>query len=424
MEIHRSQLSNGVRLIAVPRGASSPVAVQVWFRGGARVESEPSLAHLFEHLLFRGGRDFHDCRSVEHELRLLGGTGNALTADEYMCAFLVTSSRYLRRAMHLLSDMVLYAKCDPSDLEKEKAAVIQELKTILDDHEDFAERKFREVIFGGHPLGRVDCEYLDAVRGFSSLDALRYKERFCGALNTIITVVGDINPAETAEMAEEFFSPIHQVEPVTWAPFRSDRTLPAAKLITRKGVEQAHMHIGALAPSVTSRNFRASVLLHDILSHRLWLKIRADEGLAYSAFAGSLAFSDTGYFLVYAGVDPCEDTIIKATRIIFEEMADIKSGNMSDEEAEEVKSVMHAQFDLGIESSSRLGLFLAIREILCGEIKLPDEIHDEIDRVTKSEMLSLAHELWQEHDVKSLLLTTSFPGYEEKFVELRRMLGG
>lgn len=426
MDIRRFTLSNGIGVIAVLRPASPTVALQVWFRGGNRVErdGEINVAHLFEHLFFRGGRDFPDCRSVERELRLLGGISNALTADEFLCAYIVTSPRHLWRAGHLLSDTVLYTKCEENDFEKEKAAVVQELKKTIDEPEDFSERKFRQAIFGTHPLGRLDFEKLDVLGRLTRRDVLSYKERFCGAANALITVVGAINPEETAEMLEEFFREMPAAKAVVRPPFVEDVTLPAAECIARPGVEQAHLHIGALSPSAVSPDFRPSLLLHEILSHRLWLRVRLDEGLAYAAFSESRAFSDAGYFLVYAGVAPSREAILKAAGIIFQEMADMKSGNISPEEIEEAKSVLHAQLDLGLETSSQLGFFLATQQLLSGDIKTPSEIHDEIDCITKENLARLAGSLWQEEKIRSLLLTSSFPGYEKKFVRLRKILGG
>lgn len=225
-------------------------------------------------------------------------------------------------------------------------------------------------------------------------------------------------------MTEEFFGALRPSERALWEPFAQDHTLPSTLLVKRPTVEQAHVHIGAFAPSIASPEFRTSAMLHEILSHRLWLQIRIDEGLAYAANAQAYCFSDAGYFLVYAGVDPCEDAISKAMRIIFREMADIKSGKISDEEIEETKSVMHAQLDLGLETSSQVGFFLAIRQLLTGETKTPAYVHEEIERISKEDLIRLAHELWREEVVRSLVLTTSFPGYEKKFLELRRMLGG
>jgi len=50
-------LPNGLRLVTIPTGSPNIVAVYIVVRTGSRNEVEPGktgLAHLFEHLMFRG----------------------------------------------------------------------------------------------------------------------------------------------------------------------------------------------------------------------------------------------------------------------------------------------------------------------------------------------------------------------------------
>lgn len=425
MEFHRFELANGATALFIPsRHSPVTVAVQVWFRGGSRVEEKTHAAHIFEHLFFRGGH-FRDWRAIERELRLLGGASNAVTSDEYMGAFILTSSMYFRRAVSLLSDMVLYSECLPADFEMEKAAVVQELKTTRDDPEDFANRKFREVMFGEHPLGSVDCERMDELNSLAREDVLRYRERFCGSANALFVVVGGGSPGYVCDTLEESFRTLPAAEKAVFQPFHKDSlSSPPVKLVERPGVEQAHLYVGTHSLSAKSPDLRAVVLLYDLLSHRLWDKIRGERGLAYSALAESRAFSDTGYALAYAGVDADQSAVADALEAMFLEMARIKGGEITAAEIEEAKSVMHARLDLGLETSIRVGIFFAMQEFTAGQIKLPAEIHREIEDVTMDDLVRLAGEFWSAGNMRSLLLTSSFKDYEKLFLEQRhRFLG-
>ena len=226
MEIHSLQLSNGIPLIVVPTFAGAPTSLQVWFLCGSRAEKEDEagLAHLDEHLFFKGGDDFPDERRVERELRLLGGKYNALTSRENVFYFITSSPRHLSRAAHLLSDMLIHARMDEQAVKKECKVITQELNQLRDNPEDFAESEFTRFIFGDNPLGREMLGTKKTLRRFTAADAKSFK-RFCGPPNGVITVVGDIELEKTTEILEERFGRISQKEPVNWLPFRMAESL-------------------------------------------------------------------------------------------------------------------------------------------------------------------------------------------------------
>ncbi|MFY9461730.1 MAG: pitrilysin family protein [Candidatus Sungiibacteriota bacterium] len=424
MEFHRFTLSNGINVLVAPMVSSAPVSVQVWLPCGFRMETkhEVSISHLTEHMVFlRGGRDYPNARSVERLFRMIGGKGNAATSEEFVFYYLVTSPRNIRQAVHLLSDMVVHARIDPADLESERKRVFREMKFTLDDPEDFSERKFKRFIYGDNSLGWLDFELTEPLSRFTVEDVRRFKERFYGPPNMVISVAGGIPPFEVHELLEEYFGAMTQRERVKWLEFCPEANLPPTEILLRGDVSQAHLHIGGFAPSCKSQELRLSVLLHEVLSYRLWSRLVVGGGL-YTAFAEPRTHTDAGNFLVYAGVDADAAAITEVMRVIFSEMADIKSGHISAEELEEARTLRHAVVDLGLEGVSMIASFLASYELNVGRAKTVEELHQEVDMVTKDGLIRLAQEIWKEESVRSLLLTNSFPRFEEKYCELRKVL--
>ena len=98
MEMHRFTLNNGVRAVVVPTQTSAPVSLQVWFSAGTRAEkeSEWGLAHFNEHMIYKGGGDFPDSRSLEREFRLLGDLQNAGTSKEGVIFHILVRRDHIR----------------------------------------------------------------------------------------------------------------------------------------------------------------------------------------------------------------------------------------------------------------------------------------------------------------------------------------
>ncbi|MBI2640022.1 MAG: insulinase family protein [Candidatus Sungbacteria bacterium] len=130
MEFRRFSLSNGIRVVVAPMTRVSTVALQVWLSCGSRGEQdhEAGLAHMNEHMFFRGGRDFPDSKRVDRELWLLGESYNAFTDYEHVIYFIITSPHFLARAAHLLSDMLIHARFDAECFETAITRLVVPLK--------------------------------------------------------------------------------------------------------------------------------------------------------------------------------------------------------------------------------------------------------------------------------------------------------
>ena len=422
MDFERFTLSNGIPVVVAPFGRHAPVAVQAWFSCGTRADGKDGLSHFNEHMFFRGGRDFPDVMAVERELRLLGGMNNAVTSAEFVFYYITASPIYFRRAAHLLSDMLAFGKMETEEVEKERGAIIQELKNLLDSPEQLSERNFANLLFGDHPLGRSGLGTEDAIRSFTVADILGFKERFYGFPNAVLVVAGGINRDEAIETLEEYFGFIPAKRRVEYQPFCPPLHPAGARLMTRKGIEQAHLHIGGFTPSQNSPDIRAVELLFEILSNRLLLKIRCEQSFAYNIFAAPTFYSDCGSFMIYAGIDPEERVITAVIESVFSEIADMKSGNISEEEVDESKIALHGRIDLSLESVAMSALFLGSHELQFGRAKTLAEMHAEIDRASKSDIGRMAEMLWREESLSSLLMARRFPRFEKKYCELRKVL--
>lgn len=427
MDFHRFSLSNGMKGIAVPTVADDPVSLQAWFAYGSRAEKdhEAGISHLIEHLFFQGGKDFPDSKSVQRELWLLGEKSNAMTGVEFVMYYITTDVSQLERAAHLLSDMLVHARMSEKDLEKEKAVVVQELKAADDDPVDYAQRAYARFIFGSHPLGRDTIGTKESITGFSADDIHNYRNRYCGPPNGVLSVAGGFNSQDVGRIIgvlEKYFAQLSVRQAVEWTPFTAPPVLPPAESIVRPDLQQAHIFIGGFAPSFMSPDEGALRLLINILSRRLWLSIREDQGLAYTVAAVPKMFSDCGTFMVYAGVDNDEYRIMAAAESVLREMARLRSGEVTEAEIEETKTMLHTSTALSLESVWTKGVFFGSEELQRGRACSLREFRKRIDRVAKEDILRLAHQIWQEESVRSLILAGDFPGYEEKYRELRSVL--
>ena len=108
-------------------------AFQVWVKVGSADEGpgEVGLAHLHEHLLFKGTArrgPGEIARSVEAH----GGEINAWTSYDQTVYHVVIASRFAREGLDVLADAVRASAFDPLELSREIEVVCEEIKRSLD----------------------------------------------------------------------------------------------------------------------------------------------------------------------------------------------------------------------------------------------------------------------------------------------------
>ena len=128
-------LANGLTVLIHPVHTIPKVAVQLWYGVGSKNEygGERGLAHLLEHMTFKGTRKLSesDINLIAHRL---SGSCNAFTSHDYTCYVYDLPSQYWTVALDLLADCMINCTFKNELLYSEVRAVIQELKMYKDDY--------------------------------------------------------------------------------------------------------------------------------------------------------------------------------------------------------------------------------------------------------------------------------------------------
>jgi predicted Zn-dependent peptidase len=131
-----------------------------------------------------------------------------------------------------------------------------------------------------------------------------------------------------------------------------------------------------------------ATLLGGNMSSRLFQRIREKEGLCYYIKGMHGANQDSGVFLIRAGIDKARfDYGVKR---IFEELNNIASGDLSQEEFDNAIGYTKGQIQMGIESSDEMASFLGSQELLYGKIETLEEVVKKYEKLTLADIQELA----------------------------------
>ena len=98
------------------------VSISIFIGGGSRyeAEAEAGVSHFIEHLCFKGTQKRATAGEVSGAIEGVGGILNGGTDKELTVYWCKVAKPHFPLALDVLSDILLYSKFDPLDMEKER----------------------------------------------------------------------------------------------------------------------------------------------------------------------------------------------------------------------------------------------------------------------------------------------------------------
>ncbi|MGZ6125838.1 MAG: M16 family metallopeptidase, partial [Myxococcales bacterium] len=214
----RHALPNGLTLLVEENHAAPVVAIQVWMRVGSADErpDQAGLAHLHEHMLFKGTAR-RGPGEIARTIESCGGEINAWTSFDQTVYHVVLASQFFAEGMDVLADAVTSAAFDPDELQREIEVVCEEIKRSQDSPTRKLSRELFGLAFSRHPYGKPVIGTEESVRSFTREGILKFYRRWYRPENAVVIVVGDLREAEALALAEKLFA---------WPPGAFERPAP------------------------------------------------------------------------------------------------------------------------------------------------------------------------------------------------------
>jgi predicted Zn-dependent peptidase len=366
-------------------------SVVLMFGVGSRFESDRigGISHFIEHLLFKGTPRRPTAKDIAEAIEGVGGVMNASTDKELTVYWARVPMDRLELAIDVLSDIISHSQLAPSDIDRERMVILEEIKMYQDQPQDYVHSLFEQAMWPGHPLGRDIVGTAESVSSVTRDDLVGYLSEHYRRNRLVVGVSGGIDPDLTAEMIDRGL-PDGPAEGVYDAA--PTEQLPPKVVLFEKKTEQAHICLGSRALSYMDPDRYALDLVNTVLgegmSSRLFLEIREQRGLAYDVHSYSSKHRDSGYFAVYMGVDPKKAQ--EAVTAALEELRRIAEEDIPETELTKAKEFTKGRLRLGLESTNAMASWLAQQLLLTGSIRTVDEVIGIVDALTTADLRRVA----------------------------------
>jgi zinc protease len=317
------RLANGLRILTVPDPAASTVGVHITYFVGSRHESygEKGMAHLLEHLLFKGTERLGD---IKAELSKRGARFNGTTSDDRTNYFetLSASTDNLDWALGMEADRMVNSHVRKSDLDSEMTVVRNEFEMGENNPNSVLSQRMTRLAFAAHNYGyptiglRSDIEMVPIGR----LQA--FYRTWYQPDNALLTIGGKFDEAQALALVVKHFGGLPKPIRTLPALYTTEPTQDGERAVTlrRTGDVQIVSAIYRI-PAASDPGYPAVDVLSQVFGTAVTGRLHralVQKGLASSAWGYERMLRDPGYASFGAivpkdgALEPARDALLAA----------------------------------------------------------------------------------------------------------------
>ncbi len=394
MTVECTRLKSGLTVVTQLMPHLESVALGVWIKSGSRneTEAEHGVAHLLEHMAFKGTRR-RSARQIAEEIENVGGEVNAATSTETTSYYARVLKEDVPLAVDILADILTESAFDEEELQREKQVILQEINAANDTPDDVVFDKFSEVAYRGQTLGRPILGTPETVMSFTPSEIRGYLDRNYTTDRMFVVAAGAVDHDSFVRQVEERFASLPT------APSASPVIEPAryigGNVRETRDLMDAQILLGFEGRAYHARDFYCSQILANILgggmSSRLFQEVREFRGLCYSVYAFHWGFSDTGIFGIHAATGG--ENLPELVPVIVDELRK-SSDRIEQQEIARARAQIRAQLLMGQESPAARAGQIARQMMLYGRPIPNPEMMERLEGITIERLTDLAGRLF------------------------------
>src|SRR5215211_8470824 len=187
-------LDNGLRVVTSTLPHTHSASISFFIGAGSRYEydEQAGVSHFLEHMLFKGTRRRPTAREISEEIEGIGGVMNAGTDKELTVYWAKVGDHRFAATLDILADSLLNSLLDPTQLEKERDVILEELAMTEDSPADMVNILIDEVVWPQQPLGRDTGGTPDSVKAIKRDDVIEYMQKLYVPQNTVVAIAGNV----------------------------------------------------------------------------------------------------------------------------------------------------------------------------------------------------------------------------------------
>lgn len=385
--VRRAQLPNGLTVLAQAQSAAPAAAVVTHVKAGFFDEPDRwgGVSHVLEHMFFKG-TPTRGVGQIAQETKAAGGYLNAGTSYDYTTYYVVLPAASLETALDIQADALQHSVIDADELARELQVIIQEAKRKRDSPGAVATETLFQIMYDHHRIRRWRIGHEDHLAQLTRDDVWQYYRSRYVPRNTIVAIVGDIDPDEALAMARTRYRDWPDDSP---AVDRSPAELPRREVRVRTlrgDVAQGRLMLGWRTVPPQHPDEAALELAAAVLSagRGSWLyRLLRAPGVVSAVSAYTFAPTELGLFGV--GMELAPDRIAPALDGLGHALDRLVNDGPGASDLERARTLLLTRWARGLEPTDGRASALAAAEAL-RDVHLLDEEFQRLQETTAEEI--------------------------------------
>jgi zinc protease len=352
-------LANGLQVIAVSHHEQPAVSLRLIVRAGAAQdpENKPGVAALATTLLDQGTTT-KSAEQIASAIDSIGGALGTGAGSDLSFIQAVVMKDSLNFALDLVSDVAQHPAFAKDEIERQRQQALSGMRVSYEDPEFLANLVFDRLVYGFHPYGRPQAGTPETMAALTRDDLVAYHQKWFGANNAILAIVGDVTPEEAFAGAERAFGGWTKTTAETPKPIDPPPPTRRVVVIDKPGAVQTEIRVGNLAIPRKNDDFMAMDLASKVLggegANRLHRVLRSERGLTYGASADFNALKQAGD--IVAQTNTRSETTGETLRLMIDEVSKLLRERVGERELQGAQEYLTGSFPLTIETPSQIAL--------------------------------------------------------------------
>jgi zinc protease len=387
------RLPNGLQVLLVPDDSKPTTTVNVTYRVGSRHENygETGMAHLLEHMLFKGSPRHPNVWADFNKRGLRANGSTWFDRTNYFASFAANEDN-LRWYLEWQADAMVNSFVARKDLDTEMTVVRNEMEMGENDPGRILFEKTLATMYQWHNYGKTTIGARTDVEGVDITHLQAFYRQFYQPDNATLIVSGKFDQAKVLAWVKQYFSPIPKPKRVLPSQYTLDPTQDGERAVTIRRVGGTPLlYAGYHVVPGAHPDFAAvellGLILADTPSGRLHKQL-TEKQLAAAVFSFSEGLADPGFMLLGAQLSPQQDPD-QAGKALVGVAESLAKEPITDEELARAKSKWLNSWEQGFADPQHVGVALS-ESVAQGDWRLFFLTRDRIKAISLADVQRVA----------------------------------
>lgn len=387
------RLDNGLQVLLFPDATKENITVNVTYHVGSKHENygETGMAHLLEHLLFKGSTNHPN---IPDEISQRGAKSNGTTwldRTNYYETFSATAEN-LEWALSMEADRMVNSFISGEDLKSEMTVVYNELERGENHPFSNTMQKLRSAAYMWHNYGNSTIGAPSDLENVSIEKLRDFYEMYYQPDNATLIIAGKIDTEETLNKIKQHFGTIPQPEREMPELYTSEPATDGERVVTVRRVGDIKLALAAYhTPTAAHPDSAPLAVLATILGDQPRGRLHkslVEPGIAAQVGAWNDMKADSSMLMAYSVLNTDQE-LATAEDALIDQLEGFEETRVTQQELDRAKRSIINGFEKSMENTESIAIQLS-DWLTNGDWRLRFLHRDRVDEVTLDDLQRVA----------------------------------